>query len=1094
MKIRSLVLFGLTLCGLLSVGDLSSSLPTENGEFWLRTESPSESEDESEGSRRAEWFSEQRAYPLASIPRGARSFAVAQLDREERRLRTTALRSTNATFLAADQAVWAPLGPMPIQNGQTYGLPRVAVSGRIAAITFDPRYDGASNQTVYVGSAQGGVWRSTENGANWVPITDGLPSLAIGAIAIDPTNPRLIYVGTGEGNRAGDTYYGAGLFKSADGGATWTQITGPVSTTDPKLPSFINSTFMRIEIDPSSPTTLYAATNVGLTGGASGGSGVAPLGNRGVWKSTDGALTWRNLNPVDDAIDRSATDVLLDPRNPRRVYAAILNVGIFQSEAGGEPGTWKKLEGGLPSPGNSADPAFRRIFLAAGPAMAPSTETTLYAAFGAGNDDLLGIWRTTDNGATWTKLINPQNQGQANYNLALGVDPRDAKTLYYGTSANSLNNGGTLWRSRDGGQTWTDLSGGNGKGGLHADTHAVVVSPANSNVVFTANDGGAWRTDNALGDGVGWQSLNDTLNITQFQSIALHPTNPNIVIGGTQDNGTNRYDGDVRWTHIQDGDSGFTLIDQSNPQVMYHTFFNQNNVDGARASMGPEISRDGGQSWARRGCFGCSAGAGRINPSDRVGFYAPLALHSGFTGTSGNVIYFGTHRLYRSADQGVTWTGLGVSTDTFGMDLTKGSGRVSAIAAHPKLDLALPTAGETVWAGTSDGLVQVTANAGALGAAVFLNVTKAPLPNRFITDIGLDPGNPRRAVVTYSGFNISTPATPGHVFLTNDLGATWTDISGNLPDAPATSVALDPADPNQIYLGTDLGVFLTADGGATWVRMGNGLPRVATFMVRYHAATKTLFAATHGRGIFQLVMARSLSTVSAASFKATGVASESIVASFGVRLATGNVVAQTQNLPTTLAGTQVAIKDSAGTERLAPLFFVSPGQVNYLIPSGTASGPATITITSADGSVAQGTAEVSAVAPSLFSANSDGFGIASGGVLRIASGGQTNEPIAMLDTSANRFVARPIDLGQESEQVFLVLFGTGVRFLSTLSDANATIGGTRVEVLYAGPQGNFVGLDQVNLRLPRSLAGKGEVDVVLLAEGKEANHVRVNIK
>jgi len=123
--------------------------------------------------------------------------------------------------------------------------------------------------------------------------------------------------------------------------------------------------------------------------------------------------------------------------------------------------------------------------------------------------------------------------------------------------------------------------------------------------------------------------------------------------------------------------------------------------------------------------------------------------------------------------------------------------------------------------------------------------------------------------------------------------------------------------------------------------MGNGLPRVATFMVRYHAATKTLFAATHGRGIFQLVMARSLSTVSAASFKATGVASESIVASFGVRLATGNVVAQTQNLPTTLAGTQVAIKDSAGTERLSPLCFVSPGQVNYLIPSGTASGPAT---------------------------------------------------------------------------------------------------------------------------------------------------------
>jgi hypothetical protein len=161
------------------------------------------------------------------------------------------------------------------------------------------------------------------------------------------------------------------------------------------------------------------------------------------------------------------------------------------------------------------------------------------------------------------------------------------------------------------------------------------------------------------------------LNITQFQSIALHPTNPNILIGGTQDNGTNRYDGQPDWFQARGGDGGFTLIDQSNPQVMYHTFFNQNNDAGQRPLIGPEISFDGGNAWARRGCFGCTATPGNFNPADRVSFYAPMAQHTGFIGAPGNAIYFGMHRLYRSADQGVTWTGLGASADGFGADLTK---------------------------------------------------------------------------------------------------------------------------------------------------------------------------------------------------------------------------------------------------------------------------------------------------------------------------------------------------------------------------------------------------------------------------------------
>ena len=267
----------------------------------------------------------------------------------------------------------------------------------------------------------------------------------------------------------------------------------------------------------------------------------------------------------------------------------------------------------------------------------------------------------------------------------------------------------------------------------------------------------------------------------QFQSLALHPTNPDFVIGGTQDNGTNRYTGELSWTRIASGDGGFTLIDQSNPQVLYHTFFNQNNSDGARPQIGPEVSLNGGNTWTPRGCFGCMAQPGNFNPADRVGFYAPLAQHTGFTGANGNVVYFGTHRLYRTANLGQMWTGLGPSTDGFGQDLTRGgTARLSVIAAHPKLDTTSDPPGEIVWTGASDGTVQVTTNAGKLADATFNNVTRAPLPNRFVTDIALDPNDRRRAYVTFSGFNAGTPTAPGHVFVTDDLGQTWRNISGDL--------------------------------------------------------------------------------------------------------------------------------------------------------------------------------------------------------------------------------------------------------------------------------------------------------------------------
>ncbi|MFN0086004.1 MAG: kelch repeat-containing protein [Blastocatellia bacterium] len=237
-----------------------------------------------------------------------------------------------------------------------------------------------------------------------------------------------------------------------------------------------------------------------------------------------------------------------------------------------------------------------------------------------------------------------------------------------------------------------------------------------------------------------------------------------------------------------------------------------------------------------------------------------------------------------------------------------------------------------------------------------------------------------------------------------------------------------------------------------------------------------------------------VTVVSAASFTGQALAAESIAAGFGTNLATATQIATAPALPETLAGTTVRVRDGAGIERSAPLFFVSPTQLNFQIPSGVVAGAATLTVTSGDGSTATGTARILNVAPGLFSADAGGQGLAAAVALRIRNGAQTIEPIARFDAALNRFVAVPVDLGPDGEEVILVLFGTGIRHRTGLSAVGARIGGTDAPVLYAGPQNDFVGLDQLNIRLPRSLAGRGEVEVAIVVDGAEANPVRVRIK
>ncbi|MGH9835100.1 MAG: hypothetical protein ACRD9Y_18930 [Blastocatellia bacterium] len=239
-----------------------------------------------------------------------------------------------------------------------------------------------------------------------------------------------------------------------------------------------------------------------------------------------------------------------------------------------------------------------------------------------------------------------------------------------------------------------------------------------------------------------------------------------------------------------------------------------------------------------------------------------------------------------------------------------------------------------------------------------------------------------------------------------------------------------------------------------------------------------------------------VTSVSAASFSGAELAAESIAAAFGAGLATSTQVATTVPLPTTLAGTTVRVRDSAGTTRDAPLFFVAPQQINYLIPAGASAGAAIVTVTSGSGAVSTGTAQIATVAPGLFTANASGQGVAAAVALRVKPDGtRTNEPVAEFNQAQNRFIAKPIDLGPDGELVFLILFGTGFRNRSSLSAVSASVGGAPVESLFAGAQGDFVGLDQANIGpLPRSLAGRGEVDLVFRVDNKAANMARISVK
>ena len=731
--------------------------------------------------QRDEWFYQQRAYPHAKIPAGARQNALSQLA-----AKITAERTQAAAMggLNTPSPAWTFLGPEPIDTPYTDPV----VSGRVSAIAIDP----TNSKVIYLGAAQGGVWKSTNSGTNWTNLTDSQASLAIGSITIDPTNHLTIYAGTGEENFSGDSYYGAGILKSTDGGATWTQMCGPFCGPVGQDGYYGGGARIgSIAVDPANNQILLA--------------GVQLLNEDGIYRSTDGGSSWTLVlsgNP--------GTSVFFDPANASIAYAALGSSfsggteGVYESTNAGV--TWTAVNGSGATAINLTGAG--RIVLAD----AASSPTTIYASVeNLNTSGLLGMFKTTDGGVTWNNLTSIPDYctPQCWYDNAVAVDPLNPDVVYAGGAYTT-----TLVRSLDGGNSWVTLQAAENFGFVHADVHALVFPP-HAAFLFLGSDGGAYSTSQPLAANPEFTAFNTTLGITQFYpGFATHPTNPSIALGGTQDNGSLLYSGKQTWRQVTCGDGGYSLIDPAIPTTMYTTC--------EYISLLKSTSSGSSSSWT-------SAESG-INTSDRSQFIAPLVMDP-----SHHIrLYFGTYRVYQTVNSASSWTAISP-------DLTSG-GNLTAIAVAP-------TNGNTVYTGSSDSQVYISTNVGSGSSATWKNIS-AGLPPRFVTDIAGNPKSATTAFVTFSGFT-GFGDSLGHVFRTTN-NSTWTDISGDLPNTPVNSIAVDPDLPAYLFVGTDIGVFYTKNQGASWSSLIDGLPNVAVLGLTLNNSTHLLEAATHGRGIWSL--------------------------------------------------------------------------------------------------------------------------------------------------------------------------------------------------------------------------------------------------
>jgi uncharacterized repeat protein (TIGR01451 family) len=751
---------------------------------------------------------------------------------------------------AARGGTWTSQGPNPIvQVGRTSNTFE-AVSGRIGALAI--RHDG----TVILGAAQGGVWTYDEPSGTWISRTNDTDTQSVGALAIAPSNDDIVYMGSGEGALSGDSYWGTGVYRSSDGGVTWSHVS--------KL--FTGQAVTDIAVDPGNPNHLYASTVRGRGGNH---RTTHPTGVRyGVWESTNGGTNWKLRKGTTDEI-HGATDLVMDPQNPKVLWASFWGDGIYRSTNGGN--TWSSALGNLPA-GNFVEGGTRFSLGLSHPAGAANA--TVYTGFDYfDSSDAYHesqIYKTTNDGNTWT--ATPTGTGidsilgycgtQCFYDNEVKPDPTNPDVLYvlgvYGYD-NSPQSGG-IYRTKDGGQTWQSLGYD-----LHPDYHAIAFQPNDTQHIAIGNDGGVWQSHagggrNGPGDPLSaadWENLNgqvdpntaalvksSNLAITQFTSMATVPLVPGQYWGGTQDNGTLRKSTvNSRWFDQAGGDGGQVIVDQTTPNTINPTV--PAFVFGTYFAISP-YRYDAAHTNT---FFGNEAIDGGIDLNDRAEFYVPWTQNRGNV----NQMFLGTYRLYRSDNVEAPSSG-DVTYAPVSGDLTSGCTGAAPNGARGCFisTIGLAGGGTGVYVGTDEGWIQVSADAVTSDSPTWKRVGKSVLPNRPVNQFAVDRSNWRIAYAAYGGFNKATPARPGHVFATSNGGSSWTNITANLPDVPVNTIVLDPSSAKTLYAGTDVGAFVTTNGGKVWKRLGSGLPKVAVWQLDYDASHGLLAAGTHGRGAYTL--------------------------------------------------------------------------------------------------------------------------------------------------------------------------------------------------------------------------------------------------
>jgi photosystem II stability/assembly factor-like uncharacterized protein len=798
---------------------------------------------------RGSYYAELRGLPHKDPQ--SRSTALAALEAQSFH------RSPSAPFVS--YSTWTPVGPAPIPNGQTTTISN-PVSGRVTSIAIHP----TDPNIVYVGTAQGGVFRTKDGGSTWVPLMDSAQSLAIGAVALAPSDPEILYVGTGEPAQSCDSYVGVGVYR-INNASTTANLTGPinpnVTTGIVGTKAFNLSAISKIVVHPTDPATVFVAT---MTAGIVGmgcnfvdRSDVPRVSLAGLYRSTNATAASPAFTKItvtsggsiapDTSGNYDMTDIVIEPGNPNTLLAW----AVGPSGAGG---------GGVYRTGNAlaATPTFSRTQgtstgNARGELAINKVSSTVSVVAATEEGSLRGALRkSADGGVTWPSAITSLGApgvgfcyGQCWYDIAVALDPANANIIYLGGSSNG-NNSSVMVKSTNG-TSFSRIDTG-----LHADMHAIAVAPSNSSVVYVGNDGGIFKSTNS---GANWTSLNtSTFQATQFQGIAVHPTDPNFTLGGTQDNGTNWRKPDGTWFRADFGDGGYALIDQNAADTtnvtMYHTYFNQAGslMGFARVTSTACASDIGTDSfWAFRGagytdssilCGGVAAAANNgIGLFDSaVLFYAPMALGPG----NPNRLYYATDRLYRSTNKGDTMTAVsqqfasGVPVTTIGISPQNDNVRIVA---------------------TRDGSVYRTMT----GANPMDDVTGSFPTNpddatqNFISRAVIDPNDVNTAYVTFAYY---APAGEGIYKTTNLNSATpiWTAAANGIPSVPINSFVVDPKDSNHLFAGTDIGVYHSLDGGDTWTPFSNGLPRIAVFDLVIQPSARILRAATHGRGLWEIAV------------------------------------------------------------------------------------------------------------------------------------------------------------------------------------------------------------------------------------------------